>query len=181
MEPIDVKTIYPRLKAVLPRGVPADVVLSADDSPVSSPFAGDLSIFYAIDKGPIYEFISEKTLRLLTLSKEELHRLAVDNLTQTEKEIRLHKGDNFFFVICDGNLEATLVLHEGIWDYVSEQIGGDVLVSVPARDLLLISGTKKEEISALKKKACECIEKVDHPLSSKLFLRIGNGWKEYDA
>jgi uncharacterized protein YtpQ (UPF0354 family) len=110
-----------------------------------------------------------------------LHRIAVDNLTNTEKEIRLHKGDNFFFIICDGNLEATLVFHEGIWDYVSEQIGGDVLVAVPSRDLLILSGTKKVEITALKKKACECLEKVDRPLSSKLFLRIGNGWKEYEV
>jgi uncharacterized protein YtpQ (UPF0354 family) len=177
----DINSIFPRLYPILPKGVPVDMTLAADDSPVGRPLAGDVMIFYGRDVGTHYELVSEKNLRELNISCDHLHKIAVENLSKTEKEIRLHKTDNFSFIICDGNLEASLLLHTGIWDYVQEQIGGDVLASVPARDLLLISGTSKDEISALKKKSCEALEVVDRPLSSKLFLRIVEGWKEYEV
>jgi uncharacterized protein YtpQ (UPF0354 family) len=158
-----------------------DVGLSSDDSPVESSFAGDLIILYGRELGSHYQLVSQKEISALSLTTAELHAIAVANLNSTEKEIRLHKAENYSFIICDGNLEASLLLHTGIWNYVQDQIGGDVLTSVPARDLLLIGGTSKSEISALKKKACEAIELVDRPLSSKLFLRVADAWKEYET
>ena len=177
----DLENVFPRFYAVLPKVGRADVELSEEDSPVEKLFAGDLVIFYGRDLGSHYQLVSYKEIRTLNLSVAELHAIAVENLSKTEKEIRLHKGENFWFVICDGNLEASLLLHTGIWDYIQEQIGGDVLCSVPARDLLLISGTAKVEISALKRKTCEAVEVVDRPLSLKLFLRIAESWKEYEV
>ena len=177
----DLTNVFPRFYAVLPKEVPVDVSLSEDDSPIQRLFVGDLVILYGRDVGTHYQLVSNKDIRSLGITPPELHSLAVENLSQTEKEIRLHKGDGFSFIICDGNLEASLLLHTGIWDYVQEQIGGDILTAVPARDLLMISGTSKAEISTLKKKACESIEMVDRPLSSKLYLRIGEDWKEYEV
>jgi uncharacterized protein YtpQ (UPF0354 family) len=175
----DLTSVFPRFYAILPKVGQPDVELNKEDSPVESSFVGDLVILYGRDLGTHYQLVSFKELQALNLTVFDLHTTAVENLSRTEKEIRLHKGENFWFVICDGNLEASLLLHTGIWDYIQEQVGGDVLCTVPARDLLMISGTSKAEISALKRKACEAIEKVDRPLSSKLFLRITTGWEEY--
>jgi uncharacterized protein YtpQ (UPF0354 family) len=175
----DLKSVFPRFYAILPRVGRPDIELSNEDSPVQSSFVGDLTILYGRDLGTHYQLVSSKELHALNLLVSDLHTIAVGNLSETEKEIRLHKGENYWFVICDGNLEASLLLHTGIWDYIQEQVGGDVLCTVPARDLLVISGTSKPEISVLKRKACEAIEKVDRPLSSKLFLRIATGWEEY--
>lgn len=177
----DLSIIFPRLYAVLPKTGPVDMTLSGDDSPVETPFVGDLVILYGRDTGPIYEIIAQRKLREWQISREELHEIAVENLSGTEKEIRMHKGDNFYFVTCDGDLEASLILHNGIWDNIAEQVGGDVVASAPARNTLLLSGTKKIEISSLKKKTCECLENAHRPLSLKLFLRMGNSWKEYEV
>jgi len=100
----------------------------------------------------ITKLISQKELAHYQLTTEQLHQVAVENLSSTEKEIRLPPGEGIYFLRCDGDLEASLLLHEEIWDVVQEQIGGDVLASVPARNVLLISGTKKEQVSELKKK-----------------------------
>ena len=177
----ELNTIFPRFYAILPKVGSVDVKLTKEDSPVESSFAGDLIILYGRDHGTHYQLVSHRDIQALGISTLELHSVAVTNLSNTEKEIRLHKAEKFSFIICDGNLEASLLLHTGIWDYVQEQIGGDVLASVPARDLLLLSGTSKEEVSALKKKTCEAIEVVDRPLSLKLFLRVAEGWKEYEV
>jgi uncharacterized protein YtpQ (UPF0354 family) len=173
------QNVFPRFYAILPSVGIIDIKLKREDSPVESLFAGDLVILYGRDLGTHYQLISQKALSEAKLTTAELHEIAVANLSKTEKEIRLHKAGDFSFLICDGNLEASLLLHTGIWDYVQEQIGGDVLTSVPARDLLLIAGTTKSDISALKRKTCEALEKANRPLSSKLFLRIASGWKEY--
>jgi hypothetical protein len=177
----DLEKVFPRFYAILPKVGKPDVELSSEDSPVERPFEGNLLILYGRDLDTHYQLVSQKELRALNLTADELHAIAVENLSTTEKEIRLHKGENFWFVICDGNLEASLLLHTGIWDYVQEQVGGDVLCSVPGRDLLLVSGTSKAEVTALKKKTCEAIEVVDRPLSMKLFLRTAGGWKEYEV
>jgi len=181
MKNYDLNAIFPRLYAILPKVGKVDVKLSHENSPVESEFVGDIVILYGCDKGATYEIISHKQLRELKISKEELHEIAVGNLTNTEKEIRLHKGDNFHFITCDGDLEASLILHASLWDYVSEKIGGDIIAAVPARNTLLLSGTTKVELSALKKKTCECLENAHRPLSLKLFLRLESNWKEYEV
>ena len=178
---MDLRKIFPRLYPSLPKVSEADVTLSHENSPVETRFAGDVVIFYGYDQGAIYEIISNKKLKELGLTKQQLHQLAIQNLSETEKEVRFHNADGFSFITCDGDLEASLILHEGIWDYVEDQIGGDILASVPARNTLLVSGTKKAEVSALKKKTCECLELAHRPISLCLFSRINGNWQVYEV
>jgi uncharacterized protein YtpQ (UPF0354 family) len=177
----DPSIIFPRLYAALPSVGRADVSLSAADSPVEKPLAGDVIIFYGRDVGTHYELISNKELAHYNLTRDQLHEVAVENLSNTEKEIRLHQAEGIHFLRCNGDLEASLLLHAGIWDFVQDQIGGDVLASVPARNVLLISGTKKEQVSELKNKTCAALEHEPRPISLKLFLRAERTWKEYEV
>jgi uncharacterized protein YtpQ (UPF0354 family) len=181
MDKRDPSLIFPRLYAALPSSGPADVTLSAADSPVQQRLAGDVIVMYGRDVGTHYEIISCKELADYGLTAGQLHEIAVENLSKTEKEIRLHRAEGIYFLRCDGDLEASLLLHKGIWEVVQDQIGGDVLASVPARNVLLISGTKKEEVSQLKKTTCAALEHEPRPISLNLFLRVGQGWKQYDV
>ena len=181
MNKYDPSIIFPRLYAALPSIGRTDVTLSAADSPVEKPLAGDVIIFYGRDVGTHYELISNKELAHYSLTRDQLHEVAVENLSDTKKEIRLHQAEGIHFLRCDGDLEASLLLHAGIWDIVQDQIGGDVLASVPARNVLLISGTKKEQVSELKNKTCAALEHEPRPISLKLFLRIEGTWKEYEV
>jgi uncharacterized protein YtpQ (UPF0354 family) len=178
---VDLHNIFPRLYPSLPSVGEADVTLSHDDSPVETPFAGDVIIFYGYDEGSAYDIISNRTLQKLDITKDWLHQLSIENLSKTEKEIQLHKADGFSFVTCDGDLEASLILHTGIWDYIEAQIGEDILASVPARDTLLVSGISRFEISALKKKTCEYLEMAQRPISLSLFSRLNGSWQLYEA
>ncbi len=181
MNKYDPGLIFPRLYAALPSTGRTDVTLSPADSPVEARLAGDIIILYGRDLGTHYEIISNKELATYSLTREQLHEVAVENLSNTKKEIRLHQAGGIYFLRCDGDLEASLLLHEGIWDYVQDQLGGDILASVPARNVLLISGTKKEEVSELKSKTCAALEHEARPLSLKLFLRSEGTWKEYEV
>jgi uncharacterized protein YtpQ (UPF0354 family) len=181
MDKYDHRIIFPRLYAALPSTGPADMTLSAANSPVESQLAGNVIILYGRDVGTHYEIISTKELANYDLTAEQLHQTAIENLSSTEKEIRLHQAEGIHFLRCDGDLEASLLLHTGIWDVIQEQIGGDVLASVPARNVLLISGTKREQISELKRKTCAALEHEPKPISLKLFLRVDRAWKEYEA
>jgi uncharacterized protein YtpQ (UPF0354 family) len=155
--------------------------MSEADSPAETGFAGDVMIFYGRDVGTHYEIIATRELAEYKITREQLHEIAVSNLSGTEKEIRLHQSEGIHFLRCDGDLEASLLLHKGIWDYIQEQIGGDVLASVPARNVLLISGTGRSQVSELKRKTCLALEHEAKPISSKLFLRVAGAWKEYEV
>lgn len=176
---INKAAIFPRFYPVLPKVGEADVTLSHDDSPVEREFAADIIIWYGIDKGSTYEIISYKTQSEMGVSSEDLHSIAVQNLTKTEKEIKIHKGTGYSLITCDGSLEASLLLHEGIWSYISDEIGGSVVASIPARDVLLVTGTEPEMVSVLKKKTCELLEYAERPLSLALFTLTNIGWQEY--
>lgn len=178
---IDKTTIFPRLYPSLPKAVEVDMTLSHDDSPVERELAADIIIFYGIDEGTTYAIISNQTRVEMGISSEELHSIAIQNLTNTEKEIKIHKGTGYSMITCDGNLEASLLLHEGIWSYLSDEIGGQVVASVPARDVLFVTGTEPKMISALKKKTCELVEFAERPLSLALLTLTASGWKEYKS
>jgi uncharacterized protein YtpQ (UPF0354 family) len=177
----DQNIILPRLYAALPATGRTDMTLSEADSPVQARLAGDVIIMYGRDVGTHYEIIAQRELAHYQLTAQQLHEVAVENLSRTEKEIRLHQAEGIYFLRCDGDLEASLLLHAGIWDVVQDQIGGDVLASVPARNVLLISGTKKEQVSELKMKTCAALEHEPRPISLKLFLRAEGTWREYEV
>ena len=120
---IDTTAIFPRLYPSLPKVGQAVITLSRDDSPVERELAADIIIWYGIDQGSTYEIISQKTQSEMGMTSEELHLMAIHNLTETEKEIRIHKGTGYSLITCDGNLEASLLLQEGIWSYITDEIG----------------------------------------------------------
>jgi len=181
MNKYDPALIFPRLYAILPPVGTPDVKLAPLDMPVEKKFLGDLIILYGRDFPTHFEMIPQRDLEHYGMTAEQLHETAVHNLSTADKDIRFLSAEEIYVVLCDGNLEASFLLHTQLWDVIQEQIGGDVVASVPARNVLLVSGTKPKQIVQLKQKTRLALEMEAKPLSMKLFLRVGEGWKEYEA
>ena len=182
MNKYDPALIFPRLYAILPSVVKPDVVLAPENQPVEKKFIGDLAILYGRDFPTHFEMIAQRELAQYGMTAEQLHETAVHNLSTADKDIRVVPAEGGIHVVmCDGNLEASFLLHTQLWDVIQDQLGGDVVASVPARNVLLFSGTKPEQIAQLKQKTRLALEMEAKPLSMKLFLRVGEGWKEYEA
>jgi uncharacterized protein YtpQ (UPF0354 family) len=174
--------VVPRMYVALPKAVPADVTLTELDSPVETRLVADLIIFYAFDVGSHYEIVSKKDLTRLGLTKEELHDRALQNLRSLRLEVRVNQGDRIMMLTAGGNYEATLLLLPEIWSSVAQMVSGQIVASVPARDILYVTGdSDHENLADLRRWTSKMIEQADKPLS-RVFIRwSGTQWEEYSG
>lgn len=172
--------VVPRIYVALPDSGAADVTLSKADSPVERRVVADLLIFYAFDVGSHYEIVSHGDLERLAVTADELHERALLNLRELKLEVRAHKGDRIMMLTAGGNYEATLVLLPEIWESVSTMVSGQIVASVPARDVLYFTGdAERENLADMRRWTSKAIEQVDKPLS-RMFIRwTGTDWEEY--
>ena len=175
-----IEAVVPRMCVNLPSGVPADVTLAHDDSPVDRCLAGDLVVMYAFDVGTHYEIVANRDLRRLGVSKDELHDRAVGNLRALRLDVRAHQGARTMMLTAGGNYEATLLLLPEIWDSVAGMVDGELVVSVPARDVLYLTGdASPENLSELRGWTSKMLEQADKPLSRVFLRRNGAQWEPY--
>ncbi|TSP12225.1 DUF1444 family protein [Cupriavidus campinensis] len=139
---LDLSLVVPILKVMEPADPSDDVlVLARDESPVTRPFAADLIVMYAIDLPTHFRFVTYRELTDASISEEELHAVALRNLPMRLPEIEFHGEAPRYMVTAGGSFEATLLLLESLWEQVEEQMPGEILAAVPARDLLFVSAS----------------------------------------
>ena len=170
--------VVPRLYVNLPKGVPADVTLADEDAPVDRYLVADLVVMYAFDVGTHYEIVSNRDLKRLGISKEELHDRAIQNLRALKLEVRAHQGARVMMLTAGGNYEATLLLLPEVWGSVAQMVAGQVVASVPARDVLYVTGdATPENLSELRQWTSKMLEQADKPLS-RAFVRWDGARRE---
>jgi uncharacterized protein YtpQ (UPF0354 family) len=151
--------------------------LQDEQAPVSKSFAGNLIVMYAEDLPSHFAYLSKKRVRELGLDMEELHSLAVRNLSHRVPQIKIHGAGPHYMVTAGGNFEATLLLHPSLWDSLSTHLQGAPMAAVPTRDLLFVTGTESEEGRAfLKKMAEQEHEDKRYALSKLLFVKGDDAW-----
>jgi hypothetical protein len=72
------------------------------------------------------------------MDEADLHDHGLDNLaTLAKTRLRIEQRGEVFVGLLDGNFEASLLLIDTLWSHdVASIISGDVVVAVPARDIL---------------------------------------------
>jgi uncharacterized protein YtpQ (UPF0354 family) len=78
-------------------------------------------------------------------------------------------------------LEATLMLYPTLWAQLCEEMGDDLVVAVPARDVLAVSPIDSPEgIAELRAVVQRVWPRDDHPLTTELF-QFGSGqWRVWE-
>ena len=80
-----------------------------------------------------------------------------------------------------GDYEASLILEESIWTQENFIINGEIVIGVPARDLVLITGSEDEEgIKRLKETIIEVNQTGNHLVSDKLFIWRNGKFELFD-
>jgi uncharacterized protein YtpQ (UPF0354 family) len=179
--PHDASIIVPVIKGHVP---PSDdiIVLPPDASLTSDPLVGELNIFYAFDLPGHFVYVSEHDCRTLQLDRHGLRKLSVLNLVKrrSKPEI-LRPSDAVVMLRLDGDLEASLLLHDSLWRQVANDMPGDTIVAVPSRDVLVVSGTKVtngvETLRRAIRRAWERPSNTKLLLTRALLIRQANCWE----
>jgi uncharacterized protein YtpQ (UPF0354 family) len=185
-EPIEnerAECIVPLIKLCLPDTEPADLQLSADDSPVLEPFIGDLLIAYAFDLPSRYTLVQARHLADLRLSATELRGLATTNLRQRLPDIMRHQYPHLPVVVftAGGNLESSLLLLDDLWEAQLSLVPGELVVSVPTRDCIAFTGSDSPEgIAELRASIDRAQAGGDHVLTRHLFVRRDSSWQSFN-
>ena len=168
--------IFPRLTAEAD-GNPT-LSISGDDAPVIRKFIADMVLGYAFDMGDRFEWVAQRDLKALGITEDELHAVAIKNLRALNLEIGAKRGERVMMLTAGGNYEATLLLLPDVWNSVGGMVEGAVVVGVPARDVLYVTGdSKPENLADLEAYTAHSLAKVDKPLSRHLLKWTGSSWE----
>src|SRR5262245_43568267 len=105
-------------------------------------FNEDLVVVYAEDSPGNIRYLSPGHLTEVGVKPEELRALAVGNLRKLLPQTDIRRGPLVSMIVAGGNYEASLLLFDDLWTGGKIAVDGDVVVAVPARDLLLFTGSK---------------------------------------
>jgi uncharacterized protein YtpQ (UPF0354 family) len=147
---------------------------------VSEQFVADLHIVYATDRDGIIAFLMEGDRKRFNLGFPELRNLAMANLKRVLHPIkRLGESPLFAFTTDDGYCSSLLLLDD-LWKTQTNSVQGDIVVAVPARDILLFTGSSSTNgIKEIREKVEQIRKDGSHLVSATLLIRKNGHWEKF--
>jgi len=172
---IEVKNIVPVIKdrgwvtetkaAHLARtqGVPFNYVY--DD------FNDDLVVVYAEDKPTNTHYFDAAALEKAGVERKELRKLALANLLRILPKFQREEIDGVSMLSAGGDYDASLLLIDEIWSGTMLKMEGEIVVAVPARNVLLfVPANDKARIQELEALVSRVFAENSYTLTDQLFI-----------
>ncbi len=161
------------------------VLVSPDDRAYDGRYVLDkyvdvLAVGYTV--GPPYGegLVTWDDLDRFEISRRTLRRHAAANLDAMVDTVRIHGQPPALMLSFEG-LESSVVLAEGFWEDLAEAVPGELVIGVPARDVVIITGSRS--VAGLAK-ARRAVDRVffaggAHLLVRDLLVRHAGTWTAY--
>lgn len=138
------------------------------------------SIAVAYSFGPPYgrRLVTWADLDRMRTNRRALRRMALDHLYGYLDRVQIHGRPPALMLSFDG-LESSVLLADEFWDQLERSVPGDLVVGVPARDVVIVTGS--ESVPGMER-ARRAVERVffagDRNLLSRdlLIWRDGQWW-----
>jgi uncharacterized protein YtpQ (UPF0354 family) len=151
------------------------IELKDDEQPLMQKWLGNLVIFYTVDVGNCFEMLLQRDLpRHLTI-----HDIATTNLDRDVEFRFLKTVFDGHGIIAGGDHETGSLCLTGIWKWCANQIQDDLIVGVPAKDLvLMVPATDNDKIKSLKSFVTETFKEGERLLTKQLyhFNKVNSEW-----
>jgi len=152
-----------------------------DPDAVVDEFCADLNVVYTF--GPQFgrRVVTHSDLDQMQLRGPVLRRSAYEHLEVLSSRAEFHGQPPALMLSFEG-LESSLVLASDFWTRLEGAVPGELVVGVPARDVVIVTGSQS---GAGMEKVRRCVERVffaggDNPLSRSLLVRRGGSWEPFD-
>ncbi len=135
-----------------------------------------LIILYAEDTPHNIRYLGEEHLDELGVDRAGLRQTAIDNLDRLLPDVEARGADGTYMLIADGNYEASLLLFDDIWSgdiwtTGSLPVAGEVVIAVPARDVLVVTGSRDAAgLAMLREIAADVVANDPYYLTDQLFI-----------
>ncbi len=138
---------------------------------VTEELNSELVIVYAEDTPRSIRYFSEAKLEEAGVKRAELRQRATENLMRLLPGIEIHSGELFSMLTAGGDYEASLLVVDDLWKSGDIKVDGEIVVAVPTRDLLLVTGSKNAAgIAKLEEVARGAVNESSYSLTTTLFV-----------
>ena len=142
------------------------------------PFLNGLAVAYSF--GPPYgrRLVGQADLTRLDVTRSELRRLAAGNLNVALEEAKIH-GQPPYFLLSFNGLESSAILDREFWENLRGTVPGELVVGVPARDVVIITGTWAKQGMARARRAVDRVFFAggEHLLTRDLLVWRRGAWE----
>jgi len=113
---------------------------------ITTEHTAETRIFYALDLGKTYRFIDESMVEVLQLTVEQIRETARFSVKQLPTVYNKDEvaGNTFYFVNANDGYDASRILNEGFLKEMQTNIEGDMTLSVPHQDVLIVGDIRNE-------------------------------------
>ncbi|RNF41265.1 DUF1444 domain-containing protein [Planococcus salinus] len=103
-------------------------------------------VFFALDAGTTYRLIDENVLNSLSLTEEQLKEIAKFQVRKLKTAVKQDQvaGNVFYFLNENDGYDASRILNESFLKDMKKRVEGDMTVSVPHQDVLIIGDIRNE-------------------------------------
>jgi uncharacterized protein YtpQ (UPF0354 family) len=152
----------------------------AESGIVSEPFVADLNIVYASDREGLIALLTKKDQARLNLEFPALRNLAVTNLKRILQPVRERSMGSVFAISTGDGYSSSILLLDNFWDSKTNSVQGEIVAVVPARDVVLFTGSQSGEgVQQLQQIAEKIYAKGDHAVSKTLLVRRSGNWERF--
>ena len=181
---INIANIVPIIKSVdsFEKVVAVDksgTIMPIED--VTEKYNDQLIIVYAIDSENSIKYLQKNDLKKISVNMDELKNIAIKNLANTLTNIEWRGGNGVYMIIAGGNYEASLILMPEIINKNNFDVAGDLVIAVPNRDMLLITGSEDAiGLDKIKTIASKTFATGNYNISPYLYKWNGNIFVKFD-
>ena len=138
------------------------------------PLNDELVVVYAEDNGKELRMLMAGDLEPAALKREELRALAIANLRTVVPQVRLHQGNEYSMFTAGGTYESSLLLTPQVLTASNVKVDGEIVLAVPARNLLFVTGTRTPGgVAKLREVAARAMRESPNRLTDTLFVLRG--------
>lgn len=143
-------------------------------------FSPGLIILYAEDLPKNIRYLEPKDLELAKVQRPELRALACANLKRLLPKTERHGTNGIYMITAGGDYEASLLLLDSIWSGGQMDVKGEVVVAIPTRDLLLVTGSQDPQgIEKVRQIVKQASTSGSYRLTQKLFVYRNGRFSEF--
>jgi uncharacterized protein YtpQ (UPF0354 family) len=140
-----------------------------------------LYVFYAFDTPTSIRYMTEDDLRDIGIKESELRDLSKSNLKKSIPDLEL-EGDPaaLSMLVADGTYEASFILFDEIWTKEQFPVKGNIVVYIPTRDVVLITGSEDDaNLAKVRDLIYNKGSQWSHFITEVGFVRVDDRWQEY--
>ncbi len=144
-------------------------------------FAADLWLVCVWDAPNGMRFVTGEEPETYGLSLDQMLERAKRNYLEDRPDVELARHGPLLVARTGDCYDATLLIDDDWWTEIAGRVRGELIACVPARHLVLISGTAEPgALEEMRRAARRIEESGDHLISSTILIRKEGRWEAFN-